>query len=345
MAYAELLGRWPEHTQARYSLALVLVSIGQLELAAAHYMTVLRYDESFVPDLGPASHLPPHVVPDADVLALHARLASIEPQGAPIFRNLGLFLMHLGRDAEVLAVLDRALGIDPANPILQEIRARVVRGTPTAALLGTDLQSSDKAVNPLRLTARAAGELPSLATRHLSIGRPWRVADLGCGDGAAAIALRPMCGWLVGVDRDTRAVAAASGRAMFDHVFHADVVAWLNQQSDTYDVLMAADLLPTMGRTDHLLDAAATRLRRKGLLLINVALLPIEDAREWGMHGSGAFLHNLHSLIDRAMARGLILLEERTATGPAAAALGAEHKLLAFRRDGSRSDRGSASSA
>ncbi len=137
-----------------------------------------------------------------------------------------------------------------------------------------------------RLVAARGSELP-------------RAVDLGCGTGLAAQHLRPGRSRLVGVDLSPRMLAKAAKRRAYDELVEADMIAFLEQSSEAFDLVFAADALIYLGALDAFLRAAARVMPPGALLAFNVETT---DATPYALLPSGRFAHALPALRDAAAA-------------------------------------------
>jgi predicted TPR repeat methyltransferase len=135
-----------------------------------------------------------------------------------------------------------------------------------------------------RLVAAHGGELP-------------RAVDLGCGTGLAVRHLRPGRSRLVGVDLSPRMLAKAAKRRAYDELVEADMIAFLEQTSETFDLVFVADALIYLGGLDAFLTAAGRVMPAGALLAFNVETT---DAAPYALLPSGRFAHELSALRDTA---------------------------------------------
>ncbi len=137
-----------------------------------------------------------------------------------------------------------------------------------------------------------------------------RMLDLGCGTGAAGAVLRPRASLLVGVDLSANMLAKAAERGLYDELAQADMVEYLSQQRDAFDLIFAADSLIYLGDLLPLLAAAALALAPGGALAVTLETTA-KDAYE--LTTSGRFAHRPSAMIAAAAAAGLGLRASRRA--------------------------------
>jgi predicted TPR repeat methyltransferase len=97
-----------------------------------------------------------------------------------------------------------------------------------------------------------------------------RAVDLGCGTGLAGPHLRPGRSRLVGVDLSPRMLAKARERKVYDSLVEADMIAFLEQTSERFDLVFAADAIIYLGELTAFFAAAARVTPPAGLVAFNI---------------------------------------------------------------------------
>lgn len=112
------------------------------------------------------------------------------------------------------------------------------------------------------LQAMAAGPFP-------------RMLDLGCGTGLTGGALADMCEHLTGIDLSENMVGMADDRGVYDDLYVGEIVAFLEDIEDApWDLIVATDVLPYVGRLDEFLAGAARCSSSGGLFAFSSETLP-----------------------------------------------------------------------
>jgi predicted TPR repeat methyltransferase len=96
------------------------------------------------------------------------------------------------------------------------------------------------------------------------------VLDLGCGTGLCAPLLRPRARRLIGVDLSPAMLERARRRGGYDTLHEGELTAFLREHTASWDVIACADTLCYLGDLGPALRAAATALRREGVLVFTV---------------------------------------------------------------------------
>ena len=113
--------------------------------------------------------------------------------------------------------------------------------------------------------------------------------DLGCGTGLAGALLRPRCQTLTGVDLSAKMVAVAADKGVYDSLDIDDVVQFLQQGQQLFDLVVAADLLTYMADLEPLFQAVATSSCRNSLFIFST-----ENCADsgWQVRPTGRFAHH-----------------------------------------------------
>ena len=111
-----------------------------------------------------------------------------------------------------------------------------------------------------------------------------RLLDLGCGTGLAAEALEDMAGEMTGVDLAEGMIEIADEKELYHRLFVGDAAGFLEQATETWDVIAATDVLPYLGDAKPLFESAALRIADGGVFVFSTETL----APERFAAGSGA---------------------------------------------------------
>lgn len=97
-----------------------------------------------------------------------------------------------------------------------------------------------------------------------------RCLDLGCGTGLAAEAFSPACRTLTGVDISTEILKVAEKKNLYRKVFQNDILSFLDQTQDSFDLIIAADVFTYMGDLEPVFRACADHTDPDGILCFSV---------------------------------------------------------------------------
>jgi len=95
----------------------------------------------------------------------------------------------------------------------------------------------------------------------------------------------------------------AQGRAVYDELEKAELLAYLHLRPDAFDVVISADTLCYFGALEGVSAAAHRALRSGGLLAFTVEALADDDSADHRLLLHGRYAHSrryLGALLDRA---------------------------------------------
>jgi predicted TPR repeat methyltransferase len=87
------------------------------------------------------------------------------------------------------------------------------------------------------------------------------ILDLGCGTGLSGEAFRPLAGTLIGVDISAKMLDIARQRQIYNNLFCGDLLDFLDAQSGTFDLAIAADVFVYIGDLAPVFAAVHRALR------------------------------------------------------------------------------------
>jgi predicted TPR repeat methyltransferase len=240
------------------------------------------------------------------------RARQLNPAGSKYLYNYGCVLLEIDRRQEAAAVFDQWVKAEPGNPIARHLASAVLdspslsKASPeyVRALFDNCATRFDEKLASLKYRG------PELVFRALTsvavapaVGR--RVLDAGCGTGLVGVALKPLASQLVGVDLSAGMLDVARQRAIYDELIHSDIIDYLRNRDQEFDVIASADVLTYIGDVNDFFTFSARALRPGGRVVVVVeALKTSEDFR---LNLNGRFSHNQHYLTNAIQRAGLAL--------------------------------------
>lgn len=116
------------------------------------------------------------------------------------------------------------------------------------------------------------------------------IADLGCGTGLCGPLFRPMARKLVGVDLSANMLEKASERAVYDQLIKNDLVGFLNENPQSFDLVIATDVFIYVGNLEAVFTATKRALRSGGQFAFSVESY---DGDGYAIRPSRRFAHSL----------------------------------------------------
>lgn len=146
----------------------------------------------------------------------------------------------------------------------------------------------------------------------LGLGPFRRVLDLGCGTGLTGGALRDMAEDITGVDLSENMVEVAHEKDLYETLYVAEAVDFLDDNDDEpFDLVTATDVLPYLGALEPLFFGAAENLVPGGLFIFSSETLPdaVLAGRPFMVGPHQRFAHAAAYVLRRLDETGLDLVE------------------------------------
>ena len=243
----------------------------------------------------------------------------INPVSAEVCNNLGLILRDLGEYDEALGLLFNALAhkpeqeetsvnlsetlillsrqdVDKAKKIadnwLKQMPDNAFARQTAAALKGENVENNqiyseklfDNFADNYELVIKNLGYSVPAAMRRIAGDVKGAVADLGCGTGLVAEAIKTPENRFIGVDISQKMLDAAAQKGLYDKLIKADIGDFL-QNNNEFDWAIAADVFGYIGE----LSATIEALKNKKILFsIEVS----DQEANYSIMPNGRYKHN-----------------------------------------------------
>lgn len=117
------------------------------------------------------------------------------------------------------------------------------------------------------------------------------VLDAGCGTGLCGPLLRPLAGFLLGVDLSAGMIKQARRRNLYDDLQEAELTMFLQETNSKFDLVTCADTLIYFGDLGPFFKAVAKSLQPGGLLIFSVEHMSSCAAGGYRINTSGRYSH------------------------------------------------------
>jgi predicted TPR repeat methyltransferase len=114
------------------------------------------------------------------------------------------------------------------------------------------------------------------------------VLDLGCGTGLAGAEFRPLARRQTGVDLSPAMLALARGRGVYDELQQAEIVRFLQETAERFDLIVAADVLNYFGDLSPVFTGIACVLRPGGHCAVT---LEVGEGADYRLRGMRRYQH------------------------------------------------------
>lgn len=217
--------------------------------------------------------------------------------------RLGEYLKGAGALDEAAEAWSRAIAADPDDPLGAGINRDLIRPVPISESMPSKFvellfdQYAPRFETSLveKLDYRGP-QLLLEAMQGAGLVRATRALDLGCGTGLMGALLRPHVDWLGGYDISQGMLSEAEAKADYDLLDKQDIAA-LALETDTYDLIVAADVFIYLGALERVIGWCVDALMPGGLLAFTVELgdAPVR------LHETRRFSHS-HAYVEGLLA-------------------------------------------
>ena len=286
----------PANPAVANNLACLLRALGELDAAESLFRELLAREPGFADAHTNFANLLVETKRLQEAMHHFGTSLELRPDDPKAHRMMGLIFAHSGQPEKAAQAFERWIAAEPDNPQPRHHLAAVTgKNAPERApddyvskLFDTFSLSFDERLAFLEYRA------PSLVAELLQRLQPEArgdldVLDAGCGTGLCAPFLAPYARELIGVDLSGGMLDKARERGGYDELVKAELVGYLQEHPQRFDLVVSADTLCYFGRIDAAMAAAAQALRPGGRLIFTVEALPGEPPEPAGyrllMHG------------------------------------------------------------
>jgi predicted TPR repeat methyltransferase len=308
-AYRRAIAINRDHVASWNNLGVVLRAQGK----AADAVTALRHALERAPDMADAWFNLGNALRSCGTLpgaiTAYRRVLTLQPRHAHAQELLGRVLYIAGDHKQATELFREWAAREPDNPVPAHMLAACsgvdvpARASDAYVRKTFDrFAASFDAVLLQRLDYRA----PELLCASLAevLGSPesaLEVLDAGCGTGLCAPLLKPYARSLTGVDLSGGMLARARSRAIYDDLVEGEIVRFLIERSQRFDVIASADTLCYFGDLASVVEAARDALRPRGWLAFT--LESADDTDTYRINPHGRYSHArayVTGILDRA---------------------------------------------
>lgn len=236
---------------------------------------------------------------------------ALRPNFADAYHFMGNTLQALGRHAEAVTAWHAALALGGDAPALAFAIAAHEGGTPPAtapAAYVTALFDDYAGHFEQHLVDTLDYRTPALigaALDQLGLPEALDTLDLGCGTGLCAPVLRARSRRLTGVDLSSKMLEKARARDAYDVLECAEIGAWLDGCTESFDLIVAADVLVYFGDLAPLMQQVSAHLHAGGWFACSVE---IHAGAGFVLQTSSRYAHAASYMEEVALAAGLAIV-------------------------------------
>lgn len=283
-----------DHCDARNNLAATFMHHDRFENALMHYDELLKREPKNIEYLynsGVAQMALGHL---KEAIGLFDRVLMQQPKHAPALTNLAAVYLKMDQKSLAKEYLEKAYAINPDDHITKHL-LNAIAGNQEAQT------TPDYAQNlfnnyALYYDQHMQGELKYTVPEHIArmlqqlpLNQFTNTVDLGCGTGLTGMVLRPKTKKLIGVDIATKMLAQAKAKGIYDELVQDELLHFLNKNPTSFDLVVAADVLPYFSDLKELFKAIHNHLANGGYFVCSTE---ISKQPPWTLELSARFSHH-----------------------------------------------------
>ncbi|HIJ89948.1 MAG: tetratricopeptide repeat protein [Desulfobulbaceae bacterium] len=242
---------------------------------------------------------------------------ALRPEYGAAHGNLGVLYLDHDEVDKAIACYQRLIELDhnavSAHHILAALTGETTLVAPSSyiAELFDSFSGHFEERLLVDLEYRTPWELKSLLlTDHKGPACFERLLDLGCGTGLVGQIFQDISGCRVGVDLSAKMVEAAAAKKVYDELVVAEIVTFLEQNREPFDLIVAADVLIYVGELDRIFATLGRGLAKNGRFLFSTEQLA---GQGYQLRQSGRYAHSFSYIEAMAFRHGFRILSSQSA--------------------------------
>lgn len=292
------------NSEARRNLAATFMHYDRFDNALTHYQELKKTSQLEIEDLynmGVATAALGQLTVASDY---YQQILLQQATHGAALNNLAAIHIRLGRRSEAIMLLQRALQAQPndtASQFMLEVLLNKKQDPGASQEYVRNLFNNYAFHYEQHVQKILQYSLPQQSIemlREFQKGMFQHVLDLGCGTGLSGAVLRASSVQLTGVDLSCKMLSQARDKHIYDQLIEADIVSFLREKQQCYDLVQALDVLPYFGELEVLFDAICSRLNINGVFIFSSE---ISEERSWKIQDSMRFCHHssyIQTLLD-----------------------------------------------
>lgn len=282
--YDLLLKKEPMNIEYLYNSGVAEMALGHLANARSHFEKVLTQNEH-------------HFAALTNLAAIHSRL---------------------GEKSHAISLLQRAISINP-NDASSQFMLNALTGKADTTQACPEYVSNlfDRYAmyydNHLQNVLKYTIPQQMMQLLHQLIGLnkvQENVLDIGCGTGLMGAFLKELSKNLIGIDLSPKMIELARGKGIYSQLIQTDAISYLNHATASFQLIVAADVLPYFGELETLFTSIGRQLSTDGMFIFTTE---ISKDKPWKLQNTARFSHHETYIQQLCENNGLhILKQEKT---------------------------------
>jgi predicted TPR repeat methyltransferase len=213
------------------------------------------------------------------------RALQLNPRSAEAHLQKAQLHHRRNETAEAIASFSAALEYNHPNPDLIKFSLAALRGipyegeVPSSYVSGLFDKYADKFEKILQGSLKYSTPQILFAKLQPYLGHDRTIMDIGCGTGLMGERLKPLARKIIGVDLSGKMIDIAAKKHIYDELHVSDFNVFLEQVKESFDTVVAADVLNYIGDLSRTFANVSAVLRQDGVFAFTVEAGPEEGFR------------------------------------------------------------------
>lgn len=240
----------------------------------------------------------------------------LDPKSEKTHFNLANLFRKIGKTEKAIIHLEHVINLNPnhhsAPYILATLTGKAEEHSPRDFIvkLFDQYASTFDEVLLGELVYKAPKLLKALLVESMAPESFFEHAiDLGCGTGLAAMELRSFVQKLDGVDLSPKMIEKADEKGVYDQLSVAEIVEFLNNSKNRYDLFVASDTFVYIGNLEPVFQAIANCASPNAIILFSIERT---DDVDYKLMDTGRFAHSVNYIKDIASSNSMTVISHQT---------------------------------
>lgn len=287
----------PENAAAHFNLGVSLQKLGRLDEAAVSYQNALLINPLDTDTLFNLGLTLQEMGLLADAEKCFQYVLEIDSDCHEAHGRMGMVYALQGETGKAIAAYQQAVATGINGEANRHMLAALTGQATAAAPRQYVTALFDDYSSSFESSLLGIGyQVPALLRKALDAlpdsppARFASVVDLGCGTGLSGLAFRDIAGQLHGVDLSAGMLAKAHEKGIYDTLTQGEIVEFLNQSTEQFDLFILTDVFVYLGELTPLFYAMRQRAKNGTRLLFSTELCP--DDVDYLLQPTGRYAHS-----------------------------------------------------
>ncbi|MFN0005802.1 MAG: tetratricopeptide repeat protein [Burkholderiaceae bacterium] len=301
-----------DYSQAHFNLGCVLILQNKLNEALVYFGKVIEIDKTHAEAHLNCGNIFKEFKLFSKALSSYSKAIELKQDYAEAYGNRGSIHHEEGEFEKAIKDYKKALSMNPMlTKITFSLSSLGVGPTPNVMPTQPLIELFDNYANKFddHLIGLLGYQAPQILMNQLKRYQNYKIKqmlDLGCGTGLCGESFGSHAQVITGVDISKKMLEQAKAKGIYSKLICADIVDFLNNTTEQYDLVVSADVFIYMGELEQIFKDIASKLKINGLFSFTIenSQSPTFELKTTQRYG-----HSLPYILQLASLNGFSVLE------------------------------------